>query len=420
MAEVLTFVSLALVGLKNEAGQSAWDQTSQDMQDSDDTHAMKYKDIFEYIGRVVKSNRGQTIPNGIANARVWVRQKSRAGDGRVSVEVLMEEMKDMIEAGSRVASVFILRRTLKTRDPWGQRISAVKGVYKTSLRPCKDAQWSQIVEDATTRCRAILANEGKPADGAVFSWHELIAIATYPILASYKALVYEKAGSDRWQSFTSKYLQEELANPFKPSFYMQNMESLTKGSPKFRALKKIMENAKKNGSKIVVGSCKPVTQLMTYLAAVQEYGRDAVAFAPGISGNVQSVEAKIKRWRLEDERFILVASVGAFAEAITLVEADTIVLMEPHDRMTKQDQFLFRVYRIGQESTVCWGYVLYNPACEKEVDVLKRQHLKASSKGLLQGAPGGKLDEDVIQVVRGSGVSWDREDNIPLIIDGIE
>jgi len=79
-------------------------------------------------------------------------------------------------------------------------------------------------------------------------------------------------------------------------------------------------------------------------------------------------------------------------------------MMEPQDRMAKQDQFLFRVFRIGQQARL-WGYILYNPDCEKEEKVLRRQHLRSSWKGLIQNARGGELAENAVEAIRGSAVN---------------
>jgi len=102
----------------------------------------------------------------------------------------------------------------------------------------------------------------------------------------------------------------------------------------------------------------------------------------------------LNTWRDPNGPWIMVASM-AFAEAITLTEASMVIIMEPQDRQNIQDQFIFRVYRLGQLSRVCVGLILYNPLSELEIGILSKQIVKTASRDGLQGetTSGG---EDII------------------------
>jgi len=115
MAEVLTFITFALVGLEKEEGQSNWTTIDNEEAESDEEETLRGRnDVYEYIGKSTANV--TTISNGLSDARAWARQKNRAAEGSTGAEELMEEIKNLIEEGSRVVTKFLLRRTLKTRN----------------------------------------------------------------------------------------------------------------------------------------------------------------------------------------------------------------------------------------------------------------------------------------------------------------
>ncbi|KAF1948522.1 hypothetical protein CC80DRAFT_584856 [Byssothecium circinans] len=73
-----------------------------------------------------------------------------------------------------------------------------------------------------------------------------------------------------------------------------------------------------------IGSYKPVVLMMLREALTNEFG-EAIAYRAGYEHGIERSRT-VDRWRSEDRRFILLASVTAFAESITLVEADMVVL----------------------------------------------------------------------------------------------
>ena len=81
-------------------------------------------------------------------------------------------------------------------------------------------------------------------------------------------------------------------------------------------------------AKILIGSVQPVVYLVTYLALCALFSKGEVVLLKG--GMKKAVmESELAQWRHPKGPRILVASLGAFAEAITLTEADTVVIMEP-------------------------------------------------------------------------------------------
>jgi len=46
--------------------------------------------------------------------------------------------------------------------------------------------------------------------------------------------------------------------------------------------------------------------------------------------------------------------------------------MKPQDRQNTQDQFMFRVYRLGQLAAICICIILYTLESELEVGVLSK------------------------------------------------
>jgi hypothetical protein len=177
---------------------------------------------------------------------------------------------------------------------------------------------------------------------------------------------------------------------------LMNLSRIADRNSKYPAIKKIVEETRLSTranpaarrdaaaaptipAKVIVGSAKPAVAAATYLQLCSDYGPQNVLYFPGGMSN-QVKATRLKQFRDPYGPFVVVASVGAFAESITLTEANRIVVAEPQDRIGKQDQVLFRIYRIGQEEEQCYGYILYNPASVDETMLLKKQVFKAKSR----------------------------------------
>jgi hypothetical protein len=131
-------------------------------------------------------------------------------------------------------------------------------------------------------------------------------------------------------------------------------------------------------AKFLVLTYKPVTQLVTFQALRKVYGFEDMLMLPG-GLMTEELTERLKAWSDPDGARFMVCSM-AYAEAITLIEATHVVIMEPQDRQAKQDQGLFRIYRLGQIAFMCYGYVLFNPECQEEADILARQQTKTTSR----------------------------------------
>jgi hypothetical protein len=80
---------------------------------------------------------------------------TKAKDGVENVS-RSEEYNNLMQTGAKIASRFMLRRTLVARDPWGDRISGIKGDFLTFFRPCRVTDFVATVHNAAQRCKAVL------------------------------------------------------------------------------------------------------------------------------------------------------------------------------------------------------------------------------------------------------------------------
>jgi hypothetical protein len=170
-------------------------------------------------------------------------------------------------------------------------------------------------------------------------------------------------------------------------------------NPRYTNADNTSDKPKQLQAKLLVLTYKPASQLLTYLALKKDYGNKDVLLLPG--GLKPGVLTKrLRKWRADNGPRFMVCSM-AYAEAITLVEAHYVVLMEPQDRQSKQEQGLCRVYRIGQIALITYGYILYNADCQLETEILQRQQFKTRSRAELQM---GKEEDHVTKT--GGDVDW--------------
>ncbi|KAH6440847.1 hypothetical protein HBI59_128710 [Parastagonospora nodorum] len=122
---------------------------------------------------------------------------------------------------------FMLKRTLKTRDPWGKPISSIKNFLST-------------VQNAEQQCRDILEKEGLNKSEAsrrvIFNRFKMQAIASYPALATLKAA----------------YVKDLFTNPSKDHFLVREARAITKSSPKFQNLSNLCSERDLDGPWIIV------------------------------------------------------------------------------------------------------------------------------------------------------------------------
>ncbi|KAH5166823.1 hypothetical protein HBH77_246510 [Parastagonospora nodorum] len=244
------------------------------------------------------------------------------------------EYKELISQGAAVAQRFMLKRTLKTRDP------------------CLCPDFLSTVQNAEQQCRDILEKEGLDESEAsrrvIFNCFEMQAIASYPALATLKAAQFKTYGSRKVKRFTLNSVKDLFTNLSKDHFLVREARAITKSSPN-RTWSIAAEDAAKAANtppppkevcaKILIGSYKLIVQAVTWLGLREKFGDESVLVMQG--GMTQhEINLKLTKWRDPDGPWIMVALM-AFAEAITLTEATHVVIMEPQDRQNTQDQFMF-------------------------------------------------------------------------------
>ncbi|KAH6485035.1 hypothetical protein HBI55_204180 [Parastagonospora nodorum] len=148
------------------------------------------------------------------------------------------EKRAILLPRAAVAQRFMLKRTLKTRNPWGKLISGIKGDFLT-------------VQNAEQQCRDILEKEGLNKSEAsrrvIFNRFEMQAIASYPALATLKAAQFKIYSSRKVKRFTSNSVKDLFTNPSKDYFLVREARAITKSSLKFQNLSNLC-------SKIIVAS----------------------------------------------------------------------------------------------------------------------------------------------------------------------
>ncbi|KAH6518195.1 hypothetical protein HBI81_177990 [Parastagonospora nodorum] len=330
-----------------------------------------YRSIAETPSHRTRQN---TALNGLAMAKQWRNMIANVKHD-VSEHESSYEYKELISQGAAVAQRFMLKRTLKTRDPWGKLISSIKGDFLPYFQSCLCPDFLSTVQNAEQQCRDILEKEGLDESEAsrrvIFNCFEMQAIASYPALATLKAAQFKTYSSRKVKRFTSNSVKDLFTNLSKDYFLVREARAITKSSPKFQNLSNLCseveilgtpsrtwsiaaEDAAKAANipplpkevraKILIGSYKPIVQAVTWLGLREKFGDESVL-------------------RDLDGPWIIVASM-AFAEAITLTEATHVVIMEPQDRQNTQDQFII---------------VYFNPDSELELKVLDKLQGRGST-----------------------------------------
>ncbi|KAH5541522.1 hypothetical protein HBI25_250230 [Parastagonospora nodorum] len=388
--EILIFVSLALISLQN--------RKERDSVTGDRIYKIEdavYRSIAETPSHRTRQN---TALNSLAMAKQWRNMIANVKHD-ASEHESSHEYKELISQGAAVAQRFMLKRTLKTRDPWGKPISGIKGDFLPYFQSCPCPDFLSTVQNAEQQCRDILEKKGLDESEAsrrvIFNRFEMQAIASYPALATLKAAQFKTYGSRKVKRFTSNSVKDLFTNPSKDHFLVREARAITKSSPKFQNLSNLCseveilgtpsrtwsiaaEDAAKAANtppppkevraKILIGSYKPIVQAVTWLGLREKFSDESVL----VMQRVASM---------------------AFAEAITLTEATHVVIMEPQDRQNTQDQFMFRVYRLGQLAEMCVGIVYFNPDSELELKVLGKQDVKTTSRDKLQGGGSTVTDQ---------------------------
>ncbi|KAH4045911.1 hypothetical protein HBH49_197410 [Parastagonospora nodorum] len=132
------------------------------------------------------------------------------------------EYKELISQGAAVAQRFMLKRTLKTRDP------------------CLCPDFLSTVQNAKQQCRDILEkeslNKSEASRRMIFNCFKMQAIASYPTLATLKAAQFKTYSSCKVKRFTSNSVKNLFTNPSKDYFLVREARAITKSSLKFQNL----------------------------------------------------------------------------------------------------------------------------------------------------------------------------------------
>ncbi|KAH6128410.1 hypothetical protein HBI64_128040 [Parastagonospora nodorum] len=207
----------------------------------------------------------------------------------------------------------MLKRILKTRDPWGKPISGIKGDFLPYFQSCLYPDFLSTVQNAKQQCRDILEKEGLNKSEAsrhvIFNRFKMQAIASYPALATLKAAQFKTYSSRKVKRFTSNSVKDLFTNLSKDYFLSIAAEDAAKAANTLPPPKEVC-------AKILIGSYKPIVQAVTWLGLREKFSNESVL----VMQRVASI---------------------AFAEAITLTEATHVVIIEPQDRQNTQDQFMF-------------------------------------------------------------------------------
>jgi len=199
--EILIFNSLALVGLENSNGVSnLFEQVGKGHIEGLADYGLvdeMYKSIAKYLPA---QSRRKATTGGLSMAKSWANTISKAKDG-VEEVTKSDEYDKLMSIRAKISSRFTLRRTLVTRDHWGEKMFGIEGNFLRFFKSCRNNGFATIVDDAAQRCKAVLISEGwteQVANEVVISNRaEMQAIAAYPYLATLKARKYKKKRSKR-------------------------------------------------------------------------------------------------------------------------------------------------------------------------------------------------------------------------------
>lgn len=408
LAEVLTFVSLALPGVEhNESGHGNWKTKKGEWKDS------IYEDIAD---------------RGLTYAADWMSLVAKCGTTDESVQntINSETYKKLTQLGPRILKKWVLWRTWESRDPWGNSVGGIDSVFSTYFRPCR----SKANHEETMKVLRNRIAKTTPGDKlAEFPFHLRTAFASFPHLAVLMAsareqgdtnsllATLESTGIRALATIADKFLDK--GNPFQP-----HLDDLASTSAKYVMVEKECESirqermkadegdAKKN-SKIIVGSCRPICQMILYLCLVKKYGKSAVTYLPG-NLSAEDSYARREEWKSEKGPWILVVSVAAYGESVTFVEAHKLIMFEPQTRLSQQQQFAFRIFRKGQKFPHCTGMVLYNPEAEIEQTLLQKQLIKTRARIEL-----GSSAEEAAVIMSSKTWNWESNEDIQWLIPGV-
>ncbi|KAH5470108.1 hypothetical protein HBI22_059870 [Parastagonospora nodorum] len=306
-----------------------------------------YRSIAETPSHRTRQN---TALNSLAIAKQWrniiANIKHDASEHESS-----HKYKELISQEAAVAQRFILKRTLKTRDP----------DFLPYFQSCLCPDFLSTVQNAEQQCRDILEKEGLNESEAsrrvIFNRFKMQAIASYPALATLKAAQFKTYGSRKVKRFTSNSVKDLFTNPSKDYFLVREARAITKSSLKFQNLSNLCSKSITAEDAAKAANTPPPLKEVRAKILIESY--------KPIKFSDESVLV-MQRGMTQHEinlKLIIVASI-AFAEAITLTEATHVVIIKPQDRQNTQDQFII---------------IYFNLDSKLELKVLGKQDVKITS-----------------------------------------
>jgi hypothetical protein len=355
LAEVLTFFSLALPGIPtSESPHGNWK----------DSYGNFKNDMFKQIANAEVDAAPLKAP-GLVLANKW-KSKVRAATTMEAAQSLRKSdtWTELMEFGKKFMPEPVLWRTWLTRDPWGKRLGGLDTKFITNFKPCHLVANTEGRGYDYTIATALQRIRRSPEAGPKFSFQhaQLSAFASFPYLAVAMAQVQENHGPSTVATLNADAVTRlaKTATPYTltDSPFLPYLDKIVRSSAKFgavmaecqRVLQERNSQVRDNGqarSKILIGSCRPICQLMLYMGLSEYFSAENVTFLPGGIPRPEST-SRADEWRKPDGPWILVVSVNAYAESVNFIEAQTVILLEPQDRVNRQDQFACRIFRKGQ------------------------------------------------------------------------
>ncbi|KAH5483732.1 hypothetical protein HBI31_171440 [Parastagonospora nodorum] len=189
-------------------------------------------------------------------------------------------------------------------------------------------------------------NELEASRRIIFNCFKMQAIASYPALATLKAAQFKTYGSCKVKRFTLNSVKDLFTNLSKDYFLVREARAITKSSLNIAA-----EDAAKAANTLLLPKEVCAKILIESYKPIKFSDESVLVMQRGITQH----EINLK--------LIMVALI-AFAEAITLIEATHVVIIELQDRQNTQDQFII---------------VYFNLDSELELKVLGKQDVKTTS-----------------------------------------
>ena len=134
---------------------------------------------------------------------------------------------------------------------------------------------------------------------------------------------------------------------------------LTFGNQKFEEIKKIIEEIKNRNEKVIIFS-----SFTSYLKILSENLQNEQITMIESEDTIQTRGMKIKMWKENVDKKILIMNYRIGAEGLNLVEANNVILLDTWWNFTYEKQAIARCHRIGQKKEVNVYRLLFKNSVE--------------------------------------------------------